>query len=417
MNIDLLTKHSLELNYNSIENPKISLVIDNGITKQDFQKDLYLLLEKYKNEIDTISNNKVWDFSKKLTNNFEMIHIHSKINSSHNLSIANYEPISRSYFKLWEMIKDFNLIDFKKKNLEIIGLAEGPGGFMECIYNMRKKYSNNYTDKCTCMTLRSYKNKIPGWKKSGRLFKENSSINIFYGIDNSGNLYKKNNIIFLKNKFLKNKADIVTADGGFDFSIDYNKQEQMAYQLLFCEIISAFCTLKKNGVFVIKIFDIFTDFTVKLLYFLTIFFEKVIITKPFTSRPANSEKYVICKNFKGIDDDYLNKLLSIVDDWDFLSAQNKYINNIFDIAVPENFKKSIMKYNLYIVSLQIQNILKTLSYINLQLDNKIINKIKQKQALTGSLWCKKYDILVNLRCKFLKENTEHYNYIPDYINY
>lgn len=416
MNIDLLTKHSLELNYNEIDNPTIYLDINNGIKKQNFQTDLYLLLEKYKNEIDKIYNSKVWDFSKKLTNNFEMIHIHSKI-KSHNLGIANYDPISRSYFKLWEMIKDFDLIDFKSNNLNILGLAEGPGGFMECIYNMRKKYSNNYSDECTCMTLRSYKNEIPGWKKSGRLFKENSTMNIFYGADNTGNLYKKNNILSLKDKFENNKVDIVTADGGFDFSIDYNKQEQMAYRLLFCEIISAFCTLKTNGIFVIKIFDIFTKFTVKLLYFLTGFFKKVIITKPFTSRPANSEKYIICKFFKKIDKGYLDNLISIVDDWDILTSQNKFLSNIFKLDVPIEFQKSIMKYNLYIVSLQIKNILRTLSYIKLELNNKIINKIKQNQALIGSLWCKKYDILVNLRCKFLKENTEHYNYIPNFMNY
>ena len=36
----------------------------------------------------------------------------------------------------------------------------------------------------------------------------------------------------------------------------------------------------------------------KILYILTLFFDEVFIIKPFSSRPANSEKYVLCKSFK-----------------------------------------------------------------------------------------------------------------------
>lgn len=42
-----------------------------------------------------------------------------------------------------------------------------------------------------------------------------------------------------------------------------------------------------------KIFDIFSPFTVGLIYILYQTFEKFAIIKPFTSRPANSERYVI----------------------------------------------------------------------------------------------------------------------------
>ena len=49
---------------------------------------------------------------------------------------------------------------------------------------------------------------------------------------------------------------------------------------------------KKNGHFVLKIFDIFEDCTIDILYLLSSFYEKVIVMKPYTSRYANSEKYV-----------------------------------------------------------------------------------------------------------------------------
>ena len=34
-----------------------------------------------------------------------------------NLGIANYDPISRAFFKLWEICQDFNLIDDKKRTI------------------------------------------------------------------------------------------------------------------------------------------------------------------------------------------------------------------------------------------------------------------------------------------------------------
>ena len=416
--MDLLKKHTIYLKHSDVEFPKISAQISSEICKPNFQVDLYKLLKRYKDQIEIIPNQKIWDFCKKLTNEFEMIHLSSKGRGQVvNIGVANYEPISRSYFKMWEMIKDFNIIDFSKKRLVIVGIAEGPGGFIECIYNMRKHYTDNYDDRCVCITLKSYKHEIPGWKKSGRLFKENPNIDIYYGEDDTGDLYKKKNIEGLSNYIGEDKADIVTADGGFDYSIDYNKQEQLSYRLLFCEIVTALSTLKKGGVFILKIFDCFTEFTVKLHYFLSIVFNGgLLITKPFTSRPANSEKYIICKDFSGISKENLQKLYSAVEDWEILDNQNKHVSDLFDFKVPNEFYKAIEAYNIYTCGKQIKNILKTLTFIKLNLENNHINMIKQNQAIISSLWCKKYDVPINYRCKFLKDNIEHYNYIPNFIN-
>ena len=287
MTIDILKKHNILLNHNNVSYPKIKINTNSNNIRDNFNLKLNNTLEKYKNEINNLSNNRIWNFFKKLSNNFEIIYLKSK-NSNYNIGIANYDPISRSYFKMWELIKDFKLIDFTQKHINILGLAEGPGGFIECIYNMRKKFSNDYNDKCICMTLVAKNNKVPGWKKSFKLFKENKNIKIFNGKDNTGNLYNLDNILSLAALYKNTKADFVTSDGGFDFSVNYNKQEEAAYRIIFCEIVAAISCLKKNGHFVVKIYDLFTNFTIKIIYFLTILFENVIITKPFTSRPANS---------------------------------------------------------------------------------------------------------------------------------
>ena len=58
-------------------------------------------------------------------------------------SIAQYDPLSRSYFKLWEMIKDFNLVG-EKNEYTMAGIAEGPGGFIEAMIYMRKNKNDSY---------------------------------------------------------------------------------------------------------------------------------------------------------------------------------------------------------------------------------------------------------------------------------
>ena len=48
------------------------------------------------------------------------------------------------------------------------------------------------------------------------------------------------------NSLRNNYCEIITADGGFDYSIDYNSQEDMSYKLLYCEIFIALNIQKKK---------------------------------------------------------------------------------------------------------------------------------------------------------------------------
>ena len=49
------------------------------------------------NEVDNI---KIWDFCKKLSNEYELLH-HCIKNRNTNLGVADYDP-SRSFFKMWK---------------------------------------------------------------------------------------------------------------------------------------------------------------------------------------------------------------------------------------------------------------------------------------------------------------------------
>jgi len=65
------------------------------------------------------------------------------------------------------------------------------------------------------------------------------------------------------------------------------------YDLLASSNIVYYLLHITGGHFVCKLFDIFTRFSVGLVYLMYRAFEHVALFKPVTSRPANSERYTI----------------------------------------------------------------------------------------------------------------------------
>ena len=72
-----------------------------------------------------------------------------------------------------------------------------------------------------------------------------------------------------------------------------NIQEILSKQLYLCQFLCALMVLRTGGNFVCKLFDIFTPFSVGLIYLLYLCFDRLCIHKPVPRRPANSERFVI----------------------------------------------------------------------------------------------------------------------------
>uniref|UniRef100_A0A1X7T085 Cap-specific mRNA (nucleoside-2'-O-)-methyltransferase 1 n=1 Tax=Amphimedon queenslandica TaxID=400682 RepID=A0A1X7T085_AMPQE len=92
-----------------------------------------------------------------------------------------------------------------------------------------------------------------------------------------------------------------------------NIQEILMKQLVLCQYLCALSILRTGGHFVCKVFDMFTPFSVGLFYLLYRSFEQVCIFKPVTSRPANSERYVVCRSLKE-DKQSVNQYLFIINE-------------------------------------------------------------------------------------------------------
>jgi hypothetical protein len=98
-------------------------------------------------------------------------------------------------------------------------------------------------------------------------------------------------------KAVKPGTHLFTADGGFDFSVNYDFQEQSVFRLLVCSSIIGLKSLNQDGSFILKLFDIFSDHTKVLLCLLGRSFKEWTLYKPALSRPCNSERYFLGRGF------------------------------------------------------------------------------------------------------------------------
>ncbi|KAL2915757.1 hypothetical protein HK105_204703 [Polyrhizophydium stewartii] len=123
-----------------------------------------------------------------------------------------------------------------------------------------------------------------------------------YGADGTGDMYNSDNIREMARVVMEATGGVgvhlVVADGGFSVAGDELYHEEHTAQLILCQIAGMFHVLRKGGTFVLKTFDLFTPLSVELVYILHLHFERIAIVKPVPSRPANSERYIICENLE-----------------------------------------------------------------------------------------------------------------------
>jgi len=238
-----------------------------------------------KDEIDRVAPQGQWDDAKKITNTYEYIFL--SLQRRMHRSIASIQPLSRSYFKMIEMWDVLGLSAARTAHS-----AEGPGGFLEAIQDRSPKKIP-----MTAMTLKSTERTVPGWRKSNAFLQTHPQIHITYGADGTGNLYNLAN----QDAFAVSArpADIYTADGGFDFSADFNGQENTVHRLLIAEALAGLTTLRAGGTMILKLFDTKNRATLELMWMLATCFERTGLIKPYTSRPANSERYWVGSGFRG----------------------------------------------------------------------------------------------------------------------
>jgi cap1 methyltransferase len=164
-------------------------------------------------------------------------------------------------------------------------LAGGPGAWSQYLH-YRRTSAIGYG-----ITLRVEGNLA--WNRSAL---DETRFNFLYGADETGNLYTNADSF---SKIVRDKepigVDFVMADGGIGVEGKEELQEMLNSRLILSEILVALKTLKMGGTLVCKLFETVTPLMVQLLYLISTCFTSLILFKPLSSRPANSERYLIAK--------------------------------------------------------------------------------------------------------------------------
>lgn len=345
-------------------------------------KTLQKYLNKLKAQIDECES--AWDKYKKYTNPYEFIH--TTVPNARN-SICQYKPLSRSFFKMVEMCHMLNILpELPKEKCKSFHLAEGPGGFIEALVFLRKNPVDTYYG----MTLiEEHNQNVPGWRKSKQFLAENKNIIIEKGHDERGDLMNPQNLLYCF-KYYRGDMDFITGDGGFDFSVHYLSQEIVSAPLILCQVSFAIAMQKRGGTFIIKMFDTFTKISLDILYLLANIYETVHFVKPHTSRYANSEKYVICKNFK-LDETAREEIFKVLYKIIAQMQGTNTLEALFAFELPYYFVNKVEEYNAIFGQQQIENINNTLNLIdNNKYDRlEIIKKNNMQKCIN---WCQQYKL-------------------------
>ena len=345
-------------------------------------KTLYKYLSFIKEQIDCRLEQ--WDKFKKCTNPYE--YIHSVIPNTKQ-AISTLKPISRSFFKMIEICHSMGILELLPPVCTSFHLAEGPGGFIEALAYLRKNTQDTYYG----MTLIDEVNQnVPGWRKSKYFLQNNPNVIIETGSEGNGDLTKPENLRYCYEKY-NGKMDIITGDGGFDFSFQYPQQEQISTKLIACQIGFAIAMQKVGGTFILKVYDTFTRFSLDLLYLLANLYDQVSIIKPNTSRFANSEKYIVCKGFRN------SNTLDIVKQFYKILQQPEPISGaLFDFELPYLFTNKIEEFNAIVGQQQIDTIVSTIYLIDNNNKYDKIEHMKKKNIQKCIGWCQKYAIPYNI---------------------
>jgi 23S rRNA U2552 (ribose-2'-O)-methylase RlmE/FtsJ len=370
-------------NYHNILN-KINV----SFTDKDIIGASNSMLNNYINKIKLLINtySDRWDNFKKITNPYE--YIHTVVPNAKN-AVCRYKPLSRSFFKMIELSAIHSLINELPDNCKTFHLAEGPGGFIEATLLLRDNPDDIYYG----MTLIDNDNiNIPGWRKSHNFIKNNPNVIIETGKDNTGNIMNVENLIHCYDKY-RGTMDLITADGGFDFSIDFNQQEIMSSKLIFAQICFAISMQKIGGNFILKVFDLFTQSSIDMIFLLCCVYKQVYITKPNTSRYANSEKYIVCKDFILNNADVAAFITSIIPAYYQIESDSK-LERVLNCNIPYLFTSKLEELNSIFGQQQIENIASTINLIENNRNDKIDN-LKKANINKCMIWCQKYNLPYN----------------------
>ena len=284
----------------------------------------------------------------------------------------------RDFYKFWELLFIFNIID--KNTKTITNITNDASDCLDSIVYYSEKILNIDSSKFQINNVIVNQEKEFQFDKN----KQNQFLNKITKKDDYMNPAK-----FIK---ANKQSDIIIANSENIYS-SINSKEDESYKLLLGEILVILKSLNKNGHIILKVNDTFTSVTIKLVSLLTTLFDEIYIYKPLLSRLSDSEKYIICKKYRYDFTDKISKKLSeIIEKMMKNIDSNEFLNDIFlDIEIPNELENDFKFINTKLVNQQQILINEIVKYIkeNNYFGDKF-HESKNKQIEATKWWIKMF---------------------------
>jgi cap1 methyltransferase len=155
--------------------------------------------------------------------------------------------------------------------------------------------------------------------------------------------------------------------------------------------------------FVLKIFDSHSPVTQQFIAFLAVHFREFTIYKPVTSRPANSEKYLICTGYRTVTEGMITRLMGILGEYGVKGdQQHLHLHSLFPtLRMDEAFLDSLRVSNSFYTTNQLISIKNILVFIEEEQDTKRDYQETLRRHIHSCIdWCMKYKVPINRQCKY-----------------
>ena len=258
------------------------------------------------------------------------------------------KELSTDFYKLWEMLFMFDMINLESNFTSAhLGDDSDSNPFLESTKSYRNLFGN--------------KNLIKNDKH--------------YKIDN-----------------INEDVDFITVNYNInDINNFINTNEQDFYKDIIDYILIIIKNQKKDGTFVLKLTELYTSISIKLITIISSLYNRVYLCKPLTSRSSSSEKFIVAQGFKySKSDSKLKDIITIMEKMQNKIKENKklHISDIFSsYDIDPEMKVRMIQFNDLLENKQFKAIGQILTFIASQnFYGDLYQKSREEQILASKFW-------------------------------
>ena len=258
--------------------------------------------------------------------------------------------------------------------------------FLRLTHKYKTKYSNNFIN----IYENIFKKNIKIFLLYNKTEKKNNNDDTSKIISKGINISSHNSILD-EIKLLNKKFDIIYFDKKF-LSINYNDKNNMYIYILY--VLFLYQQKKGSSIITISINILYNNIIYQIIYILSLYYSNIKFYLKDQVYLSENTIEIKCTNFKGIDDNCLNKIKNLCV---LISNNNKKIKSIFNNKIPKLFFNKTNEYLYFLMNNKINHFkwkyifndkIKKKSY---ELKKKYFLKLFKKQLIFYLLYNKKIE--------------------------